>query len=218
MFTQAAPSAQAECFHRPEDRARPGPLRAPNSQSFRPKSALNAVGCLSVQRLLPPPRTSPPGDRRCPPAALRPHKIVARGFMRFRAPSSRRPRNKADDSANRRSGGTCPAQDFRCRTLFSPCKRESPGTPLPSPPHERRRAADDSVALLRRAAGPPASVLLFRQIIPQRLFPRLRAEGQRQLVGVQGGKRQRFHEVHGLRRSNDHAHHAGILKHHTKGR
>ncbi len=43
MVTQAAPSAQAECFHRPEGRARPPPLRAPNSQSFRPKSALNAV-------------------------------------------------------------------------------------------------------------------------------------------------------------------------------
>lgn len=132
MVTQAAPSEQAECLHRPEVRARPGPLRAPNSQSFRPKSALNAVGCLSVQRLLPPPRTSPPGDRRCPPAALRPHKIVARGFMRFRAPSSRRPRNKADDSANRRSGGTCPAQDFRCRTPSFPMQTQKTGN-APSP-------------------------------------------------------------------------------------
>ena len=120
MVTQAAPSAQAECLHRPEVRARPSPLRAPNSQSFRPKSALNAVGCLSVRRLLPPPghrrRTSADAS---PPAALRPHgKAESKASCLPRAPSSRRPGNKADDSANRRSGGTCPAQDFRCRALF----------------------------------------------------------------------------------------------------
>lgn len=131
MFTQA------ECFHRPEDRARPGPLRAPNSQSFRPKSALNAVGCLSVQCLLPPPRTSPPGDRRCPPpAALRPHgKAESKASCLPRAPSSRRPRNKADDSANRRSGGTCPAQDFRCRTPSFPMQTQKPrNAPSPARP------------------------------------------------------------------------------------
>lgn len=157
MVTQAAPSAQAECLHRPEVRARPGPLRAPHSQSFRPKSALNAVGCLSVRRLLPPPRTSPPDFRRClspcraPTAQNRGARLHA--FSRAKLPQAPQQGRRHGKQTERRD---LPRAGFPLPGAFFPMQTQKPGNApspaRPSPPHERRRAADDSVALLRRAA------------------------------------------------------------------
>ena len=131
--TQAAPSAQAECFHRPEGRARPGPLRAPNSQSFRPKSALNAVGCLSVRRLLPPPRTSPPDFRRCLPPCRAPtaRKGREQGFLSSARQAPAGPATRQTTRQTDGAAGLAPRRISAAGRLLFPCKRKKPGTRHP---------------------------------------------------------------------------------------
>lgn len=126
-LTQA--SAQDGSPRRPEDPA-PSPRAA--FPKYHPKSALNAVGCLSARYGKSPPE----GDADAPAPCSELTEKQGRGVLSF-APTFRRPGNKADDSANRRIGETRPAQEpplpdafLFPRTSVKARERACPALPL----------------------------------------------------------------------------------------